>query len=107
MTSHDISTLTVPQLKTLQADVAKLIEKRGAEDIAHARAQIAEIAKNAGIPLKDLLGKAEKITTKAPIKYRDPANPDNTWSGRGRLPNWALKMKEAGTLESAHVAASN
>ena len=107
MTSHDISTLTLPQLKTLQADVAKLIDKRGADDIAHARAQIAEIAKNAGIPLKDLLGKAEKIVTKAPIKYRDPANPDNTWSGRGRLPNWALKMKEAGTLEDARVAISN
>ena len=26
--------------------------------------------------------------SKIPPKYRDPANPRNTWSGRGRMPRW-------------------
>lgn len=101
MNTVDISTLTIPELKGLQSDVAKLIEKRNTDAISNARSQIAEIAKNAGINLKDLVAKGD--IKKAPIKFRDPTDVNNTWSGRGRLPNWALKMKEAGTLDSARV----
>jgi DNA-binding protein H-NS len=104
MNTVDISTLTIPELKGLQSDVAKLIEKRNTDAKSNARAQIAEIAKNAGINLKDLVAKGDKgDVKKAPIKFRDPTDANNTWSGRGRLPNWALKMKEAGTLDSARV----
>ena len=24
------------------------------------------------------------------IKYRDPKNPENTWTGRGRMPRWMV-----------------
>lgn len=105
MNAVDISNLTIPELKSLQSDVAKLIEKRNSEAHSHAKAQIAEIAKNAGLSLKDLMATGEKPEgKKAPIKFRDPLDANNTWSGRGRLPNWALNMKEAGTLDSARVA---
>lgn len=104
MNTVDISTLTIPELKGLQTDVAKLIEQRNTDARNSARAQIAEIAKNAGLNLKDLLAKSDKgEAKKAPIKFRDPTDANNTWSGRGRLPNWALKMKEAGTLDSALI----
>jgi len=29
-------------------------------------------------------------------KYRDPANPFHTWSGRGKRPNWLKAYLEAG-----------
>lgn len=104
MSTVDISILTIPELKSLQTDVAKLIEQRNTDARSTARAQIAEIAKNAGLNLKDLMAKGDKgDVKKAPIKFRDPTDANNTWSGRGRLPNWALKMKEAGTLDSARI----
>lgn len=32
-----------------------------------------------------------------PIKYRDPHNPENTWTGRGRMPRWmTAAIAEAG-----------
>lgn len=46
------------------------------------------IAQVAGVPPPEAL---------AP-KYRDPKDPSNTWSGRGRMPNWlasALKNGKA------------
>ncbi|MFX8797513.1 H-NS histone family protein, partial [Acinetobacter baumannii] len=31
------------------------------------------------------------------IKYRDPENPANTWTGRGRMPRWmAAATKKRG-----------
>lgn len=34
--------------------------------------------------------KAPKRTVRkaVPVKYRDPSNPENTWTGRGRQPRW-------------------
>ena len=34
---------------------------------------------------------------KLPPKYRDPANPANTWTGRGVKPRWFREALEAGT----------
>jgi len=36
-------------------------------------------------------------------KYRDPAHPDNTWTGRGRMPQWVQALHAAGTLASAEI----
>lgn len=34
--------------------------------------------------------KATKRTVRkaVPVKFRDPGNPENTWTGRGRQPRW-------------------
>ena len=32
----------------------------------------------------------------APILYRDPANPENVWSGRGRPARWLAAYEEQG-----------
>nr|WP_280922918.1 H-NS histone family protein [Rubellimicrobium aerolatum] len=34
--------------------------------------------------------------TKVPIKYRDPQNEANVWSGRGRAPRWFREALDAG-----------
>lgn len=35
-------------------------------------------------------------TARVPPKYRDPSNPENTWTGRGRTPLWMVAYLEAG-----------
>jgi len=29
-------------------------------------------------------------------KYRDPKNPGNTWTGRGRMPRWMVAATKGG-----------
>lgn len=42
--------------------------------------------------------KAEKKTgRKVPPKYRNPANRDEVWSGRGRRPRWFVELVDKGT----------
>jgi DNA-binding protein H-NS len=70
-----------------------------------------DIAKalNAGKPTK--AGKSSKVAKKGALagkkvspKYRNPANPEQTWTGRGVSPTWVQALKAAGTLEAALIA---
>jgi len=94
-----------------------------------ALAQIVQIAHSAGLSAADIAAamgsktKGKKVAvnavgTKAPKakratagkkvapKYRDPANPANTWTGRGRMPQWVQALNAAGTLASAQIPAA-
>jgi DNA-binding protein H-NS len=72
-----------------------------------------DIAKalNAGKPTKP--GKATKAAKKGTLagkkvapKYRNPANPEQTWTGRGVSPTWVQALKAAGTLDAALISAA-
>jgi DNA-binding protein H-NS len=39
-------------------------------------------------------------------KYRNPANPEQTWTGRGVSPSWVQALKAAGNLDAALIGAS-
>lgn len=40
---------------------------------------------------------------KLPAKYRNPLDPNQTWTGRGVDPGWVAKLRGAGLLESALI----
>ncbi len=85
--------------------------------------KIVALAKEAGLTVSDIthafgsgkLAKAGKAAPKAAKKgalagkqvapkYRNPANPEQTWTGRGVSPAWVQALKAAGTLDSALIA---
>ena len=39
---------------------------------------------------QELFGKGRKGKGSVAVKYRDPKNPENTWTGRGRMPRWMV-----------------
>lgn len=78
----------------LQAQIAELQKKADAaraNELAQAKAKIAEIMKEYGLTVADLGGQARAKSTKprdpVAIKYRDPVT-GSTWTGRGRSPVW-------------------
>ena len=112
------------QIAKLQKQLA-LLQKKEADKSkakqAKALAAIVKLAKDAGLTADDVAGalKSGKATAKkktiakksaaagktvAP-KYRNPANPEQTWTGRGKSPTWVAELKAAGTLESALIQA--
>ncbi len=84
-------------------------------------AKIVALAKEAGLTTADISkalnsGKATKTSKtnkaakkstlagkKVAPKYRNPANPEQTWTGRGVSPTWVQALKAAGTLDSALI----
>ena len=90
----DISTLSLTELRALEANVADRIVVVLKDTQAAARSQIAAIAKAAGLSLSDL-HKIDQVKPKPPAKFRHPEQPELEWSGMGRRPAWVVEWIEA------------
>lgn len=75
-----------------------------AEQIAAALGSKSKAAKSAGSKAP----KAKRATAgrKVAPKYRNPANPEQTWTGRGRTPTWVQALQAAGQLATAEIKAA-
>jgi DNA-binding protein H-NS len=87
-------------------------------------AQIVNMAKEAGLSAADIAkalssgkpakaAKVAKVAKKGALagkkvapKYKNPSNPDQTWTGRGVSPTWVQALKAAGTLDTALIAST-
>ena len=93
----DFDTMSLEDLKRLKRELDKAIVNFDDRRKAEARRDLEEKAREYGFSLSEL---AEVKTTKrGPVapKYRNPANPDQVWSGRGRQPTWFREAIVAGT----------
>lgn len=93
----DINSLSLKELKDLQSHVAKAIatfvDRKKKETIA----ELEEIARAKGYTLAELTGiAAPRKRSPATVKYANPADPSQTWSGRGRKPHWFVAALNAG-----------
>lgn len=84
----------------------KIIDKivQIAADNGITAAQIVEALKG-GRPAKQKRDVRKAIAARGKVapKFRNPANPEQTWTGRGKPPLWALELRNAGTLDSALI----
>jgi DNA-binding protein H-NS len=93
---NNLDKMTYADLIGVEQQIARLkTEKQNAERTA-LKEKLTAIAKDAGFDIQELFGKAKKGKGSVVPKYRDPKNPENTWTGRGRPPRWlaaALKTR--------------
>jgi DNA-binding protein H-NS len=96
----NLSELNEKQLEKLKGDIEKELTGRSKQKLAEARKAVEEAAKKHGFSLQDVLGakprgKAAAKPASAP-KYCNPADESQTWSGRGRQPEWFKSAIAAG-----------
>ncbi|WP_099827237.1 H-NS family nucleoid-associated regulatory protein [Oceaniglobus indicus] len=95
----DLDKLDRNELLKLRKDVDKALDSLEARRRADARKAAENVALEHGFDLSDLVGddrKSRKPTQKNPPKYRNPEDPTQTWTGRGRQPGWVKKALENG-----------
>ena len=102
----DLNNLPIEELEAVIAEAGELIERKREQAVAHARAEIERIAASTGYSLEDLLGMG-KPRPRTPArktvaaKYRNPRDPSQSWSGRGKRPRWLQgQLEQGGRLES-------
>jgi DNA-binding protein H-NS len=93
MAKVNLADYTLGELKGLQHDIERAIKERQRQEVQKAREQILALARDAGVSIKELLGKAEAKTKngsgqKVRPKYQNPMDSSQTWTGRGRQPKW-------------------
>jgi len=117
----DLDSLPLEELTDLQQRVQAAVHKKEQARIKELRDQARSLAKAQGITVEALLGiekpgAASKPATRKPAtkgkakrkakgkgsrgpvapKYRNPENPDETWTARGQIPRWMRAKIEAG-----------
>ncbi|AGI69115.1 histone-like H-NS family protein [Octadecabacter antarcticus 307] len=91
--------LSLSKLKQLQKEAALAVATRETQLRQEARAKLESVAAEYGLGLDEIMGaptlnKGGKMSY--PPLYRNPGDPEQTWSGRGRRPLWLLKLLETG-----------
>jgi DNA-binding protein H-NS len=111
----DLSGLSVVELQELASQASSMISARKNQDLLEAYAKLEEVARNAGSTLDELIAigrnkpgrKSGSTGTRKPVepRYRNPANPEQTWTGRGKKPRWlAAEIDNGKQLESFLIA---
>ena len=75
------------ELLALRDEIDEVIDARKNEEKVALRQQLADMAREKGFNLDEVVGRSVKRSA-VDVKYRDPDNPENTWTGRGRMPRW-------------------
>lgn len=109
MPNTDFSNYTESELQSMIASAQTELDTKRALRTDEVKAQIKELADSVGLTIKfidpfdikPLSAVSDDRTsnlkgTKIPPKYRNPANPDETWTGRGLKPTWLSKLLAAG-----------
>lgn len=104
MAKIDISKLNDKQLSDLSREIEERRLELGRERIAEAKAKVAKLLEADGLTLDQLYGnlKSNKRGGKKDAlepKFRNPNGPE-TWSGRGRRPQWYMDALKNGKVES-------
>lgn len=84
------------ELKTLIKEAEKALKSLETRRLTQAKKAAESAAKEYGFSLDELLGGAPKKGSKSAPKYRNPNDPDQTWTGKGRKPNWVNDALAAG-----------
>lgn len=95
----NLDSLSIAQLEELKQNATAMVELKRDQAIHHAREQIRKIAADVGMSVEELMGLKKSSSAKnggaskaaglkVAAKYRNPKNPLETWSGRGRKPVW-------------------
>ena len=99
--SIDIDSLSLKELTALLNEVEGAIPEKKKTEIVDLRAKLEAIAAEAGYTLAEIVGgrggKRGSAAGAVAVKYRNPDNPAETWSGGGRTARWlAEKLKKRG-----------
>ena len=98
-----LDNMSYAELKAIAPMIpAKIAEREKAEREA-VKTELAALAKSKGFEISDLFGDSPKAAkerkTVAP-KYRNPADAEQTWTGRGRKPKWIVEaLASGGTMD--------
>ncbi len=101
LSPRDLDKMSVKQLNALEAELATMKLRKQDEERTALKAKIEKLARDAGFSIKELFGSGKRNGhKKVAVKFANPENKDETWTGRGRKPRWlAAKIKTGAKME--------
>ena len=105
--SVDLNNMSKEELKKLIKEAEKALKTIETRRLTQAKKAAESAAKEYGFSLDELLGGTAtkgKKTSKGVPQYQNPADPSQTWTGKGRKPNWVIEALASGkTMEDLKI----
>jgi DNA-binding protein H-NS len=104
--NSELEVLGLEELEALAKEIEKAIKRREAENLVKAREAAEAAARQHGFSLGELVGSrsSRRSTPSSVARFRNPDNAAQTWSGRGRQPQWFKNALSSGrSLEDLAV----
>ena len=99
--SNGLDKLSYAELLKLQERIEAAIAEKRVEDAASTKEALRAMAEKAGFDIRELFGKRGSPKGTGVAKYRNPKDSSQTWTGRGRKPNWLVDaVKKGAKLDS-------
>jgi DNA-binding protein H-NS len=105
--SIDLTSLSVAELEQLILDAGARLEFEKRQQSAQLRRSLEAQAREAGFDVYELLniGSNKRAKRVAASTYRNPKNPEQTWAGIGKRPDWIRAAINGGeTLDSMKIS---
>ena len=107
--TNGLGTMSYAQLLELRDRVDAALEAARAAEKRELRAKMESLAAKAGLTVADVFnttgrGSSKLKGTKVATKYRNPKDTSQTWTGRGRQPNWLVAALKKGQMLETFLA---
>lgn len=105
MAAINVDKMSLKDLIELDHRVRRAIGIAKERERAELKQKIALMAENSGFSVGELFGTGRGRGKSAGIaKYRNPDNASETWTGRGRKPNWLVaRLGKGASLEDFEI----
>ena len=94
---NGLDNLSYAELLDLQARVETALVERKAAETRELRQKLEAVAAKSGFSVTELFG-VKRGGKRGPVavKFRNPKDTSQTWTGRGRKPNWLVDAVKKG-----------
>ena len=103
MNGFAVEKLNLKSLLDLQEKLGGAISKAKDRERHEVKEEMIRLASKRGFTVKEVLGPGfakRSHHAKKPPKFMNPENPEQTWTGQGRKPNWMVeKISKGASLE--------
>ena len=94
--------MSYAELTELEMQIGRAKAEKQNAARAALRQHMSSIAKAHGFGIGEFFGKSAKRQGRVAVKYRDPKNAENPWTGRGRMPSWMVAATKSGRVSKDH-----
>jgi DNA-binding protein H-NS len=98
MRATDLELMSLDELWSLHERIAELLAARLTSEKAALEARLKKLNQAEVVPIvrRNAVGEARRPYPVVIPKYRNPADPSETWSGRGKQPRWLVALLRTG-----------
>ena len=94
--NNNLDKMSYAELADMEREIDRLKVAKRSNERSAVREKLIAMAKQNGFEISELFGKGNRGKGSVAVKYRDPKDSANTWTGRGRMPRWMAAATKGG-----------